>query len=178
MSMQEMLDSAQEDGALHFWEPLLPGAHIRMLYVANDLYHEVLGGQRDGYRMGSLVRDFDRFCSGSQITVGTGRESTCFMKPLEPVDDEVWELRCRDPQPQVRVFGRFALPDIFVATNALYRDELGDISQTKWEGNSWPAEILRCKRKWATILPALPPYSGGSIHAYITQGAIDVDNLP
>jgi hypothetical protein len=178
MSMQEMLDAAQRHMMLRFWKPLLPRPRIRMLYVAGELVEEIQFNGRNDYRMGQLHRDFDFFCQSRRITVGLGREATCFMKPLEPVEDEVWELRSRDPEPQVRVFGRFALPDCFVATHAAFRDDLGDLSWSRWEGNNWPIEIQRCKSKWAVLLPSQIPFSGGSIHAYITRGAVDLSRLP
>lgn len=176
--MQEMLDSAHTAGALHFWTPLLPGPHVRVLYVATDLLDEIRSDERDPYRMGQLHRDFDRFCQGGLITIGYGRESRCLMKPLDPRADEVWELRSRDPRPQVRVFGRFAAPDVFVATNAEYRDELGEPDLTRWEGNNWPAEILRCKARWRVLVPGQAPIRGDSIHDYITVGAVEVGRLP
>lgn len=163
---------------VRFWRPILPGRHIRMLYVAEDLFLEINSGGSDAYRMGQLQRDFDVFCQGPLITVGYGRESTCFMKPLEPIEDEVWEIRSRDPEPQVRVFGRFLLPDTFIATNAEFRDQLGEPGRSKWDGNNWPAEILRCKRRWEVFLPAQKPFSGDSVHEYITSGAVEVGNLP
>ena len=176
--MQDMLDAGQRHEMLRFWKPLLPRPRIRMLYVAKELVDEIESNDRDEYRMGQLSRDFDFFCQSPRIAVGTGRETTCFMKRLEPGADEVWELRSRDPEPQVRVFGRFAQPDCFVATHAAFREDLGDLSWSRWEGNNWPTEIQRCKSKWAVLLPSQVTFSGGSIHAYITSGAVDLSNLP
>lgn len=178
MSMQEMLDAAHRHRMLRLWRPLLPRPHTRVLYVTAELLEEIETNDRDEYRMGQLHRDFDFFCQSPRLTVGRGRKTECFMKPLEPVDDEVWELRSRDPEPQVRVFGRFAAPDTFIATHAAFRDDLGDVSWSRWEGNNWPTEIQKCKSRWTVLLPSQVPFSGGSIHAYITRGAVDVSSLP
>ena len=29
-------------------------------------------------------------------------------------DDEVWEIRSRAPSPNIRLFGRFAMPNVFI----------------------------------------------------------------
>lgn len=177
MSIQLLIDSHCRQGTLRPWEPLLPGRHMRIIHIASHLYEEIMGATSDTYRMGLLRSDLDHFCSGGIITVGHGRESTCRMKPLDPSEDEVWEMRSRDPEPQVRVFGRFCAPDVFCATNAEYRPRLGDRAMSKWHGNNWPAEILRCKRIWEQLFPGQTPHAGNEVNDYITTDAHDLDKL-
>ena len=47
------------------------------------------------------------------------------VKQLQPPKFEHWEFRCRRPRPSIRVFGRFAMPDVFVATHPMPRSLLG-----------------------------------------------------
>lgn len=180
MSMRLMLDTALSHGMLHRWEPLVRGRgdYTRELYVADALFREITEGEPDSHRMGVLSRDFDHFCNGGLITVGHGRETTCRMKPLEPEPNEVWEMRSRDPEPQVRVFGRFCFQDEFVATNAEFRCALGHPSKSKWDGNNWPAEITRCQRFWDQLLPSQQPHSGGQLRDYLSSRATEVGKLP
>ena len=176
--MQDVIDGAL-DRRLFLWEPILPGPHTRIVYVEKDLYEAIMQpSAEDGFRIGALWRDLDHFSRGEQMTVGYGSETTCRIKPLDPIADEVWELRSRDPEPQVRVFGRFCGPNELVATHAVFRDDLGDPSWSKWDGNRWPVEILRCQRIWAQIFHSYPPHSGGDVHAYITSNVVEVGKLP
>ena len=46
------------------------------------------------------------------------------MKPLRKRADEVWEIRSRAPSPSIRLFGRFAMPNVFIGTNWEYRSFL------------------------------------------------------
>jgi hypothetical protein len=42
---------------------------------------------------------------------------------LYRADEAVWEIRSVRPNPSIRVLGRFAAKDIFVATNFALRDD-------------------------------------------------------
>jgi hypothetical protein len=177
--MRLMLDTALAHGTLRRWVPLVRGSGAgRTLYVEEALFNEITSKDNESFRIGVLSRDLDHFCNGGSITVGRGRESTCRMKPLDPSENEVWEIRSRDPEPQVRVFGRFCFQDEFIATNAEFRDNLGNPDLSKWQGNNWPAEILRCQRAWDRVLPGQTPYSGVDVHDYISTGAIELGKLP
>src|SRR5262249_52964680 len=107
-----------------------------------------------------------------------GAESTCRMKLLDPASDEVWEMRSRDPEPQVRVFGRFVATNELVLTHAAYRDDLGDPSLSKFDGNRWPAEIQRCRTIWDRLFQGESPHSGSDLHDYISTRAVPVGKLP
>ncbi|MER8486263.1 hypothetical protein [Mesorhizobium sp. M1322] len=65
------------------------------------------------------------------------------MKQLLPRKYEHWELRSRKPRPSLRVFGRFAMPDVFVGTHVERRDRLG----AKWSPQ-WEHQKLVCEDHW------------------------------
>lgn len=120
--MRDLL-MAQVGQRLHRWEPLTPGSHDRVVYVEAKLFADIQDPAQ--HRMGLLSSDLDYVSRGGIITVGDGREKSCRIKSLEPRSREVWELRCKDPQPQIRMFGRFADVDVLVLTHACFRDQLG-----------------------------------------------------
>jgi hypothetical protein len=151
---------------------------MRRIYVENRLWNEIQNPDpADDYRIGKLWSDLDHFSLEGQITVGYGPEPTCRMKRLDPSPDEVWEIRSKDPEPQVRVFGRFSGPDRFVATNAAYRDYLGDPGFGKFAGNHWPQEIQRCHTVWNQLFQGSAPHSGQSINDYITANVVEVGRI-
>lgn len=55
------------------------------------------------------------------------------MTHLSPKDDEVWEFRSYCHRPHLRLFGSFALPSIFVATDCKVRDDLEKTHGPKWD---------------------------------------------
>lgn len=149
---------------------------MRVIYLEDALHHEVVAPS--DFRIGVLWTDLDRFSLGGIITVGYAQEATCMMKQLDPRLDEVWEIRSKDPEPQVRVFGRFCEVDEFVATHAVYREDLGDRWETKFEGNRWPAEIQRCYNIWNQVCLGEQPHSGAEINDYISRNVVEVGKLP
>ena len=76
------------------------------------------------------------------------------MKWLDPQKQEVWELKSVRPKPSIRVFGRFAQPNVFVATHWAFRTDLkGKWSQEYWE------EIAKCEARWKGLTDK-PPFEG------------------
>ncbi|HYE70109.1 MAG TPA: hypothetical protein VD932_01125 [Aquabacterium sp.] len=120
-------------------------------------------------RMARLVRDLDRFSNGDRLGVVLDDrfENSCFMKRLSPSTDEIWEIRSRDPQPGLRIFGRFAEQDVFVAVNMAIRKEL-----------DWEREKEVCESKWQLLFPSHPPISGASINDYISENVFDPSRIP
>jgi hypothetical protein len=158
--------------------PLLPGGRDRVCFVLRDLHQEIQAGATASdptqVRIGQLRRDFDVFSSGRIVTVGYGRQQTCFMKHLDPLRDEVWEIRSRDPQPAIRVFGRFALRDVFIATHMAWRSDLGDQGDVEWA-----REIRMCKVKWRQLFQSYEPQTGGSdLGAYFSRNVVAVGRIP
>ncbi len=176
MSIREELAARCEEGRLRLVPPLLPGRHDRVLYVVEELHEEILaaavGTDSAAYRVGQLLRDFDRFSSGGHIVVGYRKENSCFMKPLDPIVEEVWEIRSRDPRPALRVFGRFAEQDVFVVTHKVWRHEIAD-NQIEWD-----REIRRCKAIWRQLFPTYPPLTGSKVSDYFSGNFSEVGHRP
>src|SRR3546814_10217702 len=148
-----------DDGRLVQVEPLLPESRQRVICATRGLHDEIEAGavEKSGslaHRVGQLRYDFDHFSTGGPITVGYGSERTCMLKRLEPQSEEVWELRRRAPKPALRVFGRFAAPDVFIAPHMVRRDDLGG-----WGSLEWAAEIRTCKAIWRQLFHTFPPPS-------------------
>ena len=75
---------------------------------------------------------------------------------LEPSIDEVWEFRTE--KPGIRVFGRFAEYNIFVALNTELRENIdADFAREKEE----------CKRLWRHFFQSYKPLHGTAISDYI-----------
>jgi hypothetical protein len=158
-----------EEGELVLVEPTIPCSQIRPVYMARKAYARVFGpNAEESERMGFLEADLRRFISGDKITVARGKEASCILKPLSNVI-EVWELRSKDP-PAIRLFGRFADKDVFIATNLEYRSLLYEI-----KSRFWAVQMRRCQAIWNRLFPYIDPHRGETSHDYVSN-AIDLDH--
>lgn len=176
ISIQAELEKLLKAGELVLIRPLLSGAHVRIILATALLHSQLVGPWDDdpelGRRMGLLWRDLDRFSYGQHMTIGHGEDEHCDFKPLDPEKDEIWEYRSRAPAPSWRVFGRFAEPDVFIATNMERRGLLG-----AKRSREWAIEIGLCKSNWRRLFPYCDPYRGEKTNDYITANVTDLRDL-
>lgn len=104
---------------------------------------------------------FSHFIEGGYVTDN-------LVKQLQPSKFEHWEFRCRRPRPSIRVFGRFGMPDVFVATHHMPRNLLGGMWSPEFEH-----EKLVCEQHWndaglGTVYSDLGRFR---YEAYITENA-------
>ncbi len=128
------------------------------MYVTPELNALVNGPWADAKqeaRFSALRADLDFFVAGGLVNKG-------YMKPLRKRADEVWEIRSRAPSPSIRLFGRFAMPNVFIGTNWEYRSflELFD----RWRRNKRQAQAI-----WRQLFTNYPPYSGQNTQDYLTM---------
>jgi hypothetical protein len=144
--------------------PALPGTPMkRFIFVAAEILL-LLDGPWESLeleiRWKHVRADLERFVQGGIIVVGDDG----YMKRLDRAEDEIWEIRCIDPNPSVRIFGSFAEKDVFMALGYRYRQELEEKGSTEW------AEAIRaCKADWRKLFLTYPPHSGSDPHDYISD---------
>lgn len=116
MSIRTEIAAQISEGRLAIVSPMLAGLpQPRVIYATAELMEELNGPWADPAvegRMGRLRADLDLFTTGGLIVVSRGKESSAYMKHLDPPGDGIWEIRSRDPKPSLRVFGRFAATDV------------------------------------------------------------------
>ena len=99
--------------------------------AAPDIWQMLTGPWSDDseeYRWNQLRAYFDFFTEGRLIHIGRSG----YMRPLDKRREEVWEIRSPRPRPSLRVFGRFAERDVFVATNWAERKLLKGRGSREW----------------------------------------------
>lgn len=108
----------------------------------------------------ALCADLDRYIEGRFI-------DDAYMKPLSPrLAEEVWEIKSRRPEPSLRLLGRFAEKDVFVAFVCEERGPLGEKGSEEWK-----RVIRRTKAKWRTMFQSYTPHSGEHLHDYLSNAA-------
>lgn len=111
-------------------------------------------------RLGILQADLELFAEGQPI-------DPKYLFLLYPAHEAVWEIRSLRPHPSIRVLGRFAMKDVFIATNIELRENLGG-----WQSREWKnVKRLACTR-WGHCFHTFPPMLSTNIHDLVT-GAIN-----
>lgn len=166
MSIYNEITNRIAEGRLIPLRPLMPSTlglaprHMYLTETINSLLTGPWSNDEWEERCGYLHADLDRFVQGGVIPVATrplsgGRSS--YMRQLFRWREEVWEIRSRDPQPGIRILGRFADTDVFIATSWWHRSDLGGP-----ESRQWRDAIVECKTQWRNLFPAYEPKSVGN----------------
>ncbi len=169
MLIKDEIKRLCDTGRLVEIEPLdWRAERVRLIYASIDvdrfLNHESDDGgtNRDRRRLQAL---FDRFISGDFIAIGLeppvmGTD----IKRLSPATAEVWEFKVGKTHSQLRVFGRFAARNTFVAlTGPVDRENL-----------NYQTEIARCQQEWRNLFGRQPPLFGVRESDYISPNGFPV----
>jgi hypothetical protein len=167
MLIHEVIKVGVENHLLRHASPTVPWAGTpRVFLMCRPLWESIEDGRasldfKSINRWATLEADIGAFIEGGYVDEN-------FIKQLEEYKFEHWELRSLRPKPSLRVFGRFAHPDIFIGTHAVERKYLGAKHDLNWE-----IERLVCEDHWqAAGLPN--PFSDApnfDYGAYITENA-------
>ncbi len=153
--------------------PLLPGlGSPRVLLLTRTLdqlmsQNMAAADPAISSRWWKLRADMDHFVTGGYV-------NDKFLKPLTPARHGVWTLKSVRPKPGLRVFGRFAAPDVFVATHVCERRQLKGKLSLEFE-----LAKLDCEREWDLVFGKRKPFFSTRYEDYITQNAArDVEIEP
>ena len=169
MSIHEEINNRVSEGRLFLLEPSLPGISVeRPMFVSAELQKLLFGpwkSHEQERRWNRLRADLDTFVEGRRISVALRpyKARTAYMAQLDSINDEVWEIRSRDPKPGIRVFGRFAETDLFVALTWWWRSDLKGPKSKQWR-----SAREGCKAEWRKLFPTYPAQSGTQISDYIS----------
>jgi hypothetical protein len=139
----------------------------RAVFVSADVMHIVNGSPwpgKDGRRYARLRALLDSFTTGGFITVAErpfDKHARAILARVDPVEAEVWDFRCLDPNPGIRAFGRFSEKDTFVVLSWNFRENLNT-------AECWADEVQYCKEEWTKLFGILPPHRGTSVNDYLS----------
>jgi hypothetical protein len=131
---------------------------------------------RDGRRAGTARALLESFLRGDQVVgrMPPSKNVNTVIALLNPADDGVWEFRIGDPRPGIRILGRFAEKDVFVATNWVNRENFRDPVTGQDDPRKWRDEMIRCKTIWNQLFPSYNPLIGGSLHEFISNARFPI----
>jgi hypothetical protein len=172
MSIQQQIETCEMHGQMVRLRPIWPTVpENRLIYMTRRFLDELENWKNENeYRAEKLLAELDDYMAGEFITVGDGKSNRGFLKRLDPHSDEVWEVRSMEPKPSLRIFCRFVMPDVLLATHMERRTDLKGYGSSEFAN-----AILTCKAEWRKCFVNWPPHSGETIHDYITEN-VGFDN--
>jgi hypothetical protein len=96
-----------------------------------------------------------------------------FLKRLDPPPTEIWEIRVTEPRVQARLFGRFAEPNTVILSRFHSRGVLRNKKKAAVKDSEWHAVMTECENTWNSLFSGILPFSGTSIHDYVTENCDD-----
>lgn len=136
--------------------------------VAELVLHMPISGGREGRRASNARALLDGFIEGDYVTVGEDpfdKNATCIMARVDPVKAEIFDFRCLDPNPGLRILGAFSERDTFIALTWDYREN--------FDGN-WHEKVADCQAEWRRLFGNIPRHSGANINEYISSNVRSV----
>jgi hypothetical protein len=160
-----------DEGRLHLLRTRFPSATEQRVICVSTLLRSQIEGPWDSdteaARWGRVRADLESFVQGDIITIpkeGQWRNAAYMLRLIPPSSPEVWEIRSRAPKPSIRLFGRFAAKDFFVALLWEWRIFLGGPRSRMWRDVS-----VQCTTEWRGLFPSYDPASGDYPDAYLSD---------
>jgi hypothetical protein len=167
MSIDDEIGNRVAERRLFPMRPKAPGAAERRVMFVSEWLNRPLASDTvaDVERIARLEAQLSHFVEGGIVDWN-------YMRPLKKPAHAVFEIRSRRPRPSIRVFGRFAQKDVFVALSAALRAPLAGEGSRPWRD-----EIVRCHSLWRQLFPTYDPLTGDSLHDLISENVYDRHEL-
>ncbi len=131
-----------------------------------------------GRRVGRLQGDLESFVKGEHVALSMTpfEHGNAFLALMDPVTDGTWEIRSRDPDPGLRVFGRFPCADTFVALSWEPRSVRfgGRNPLGKRDSPEYQFALIETHERWIAALPGVVPLTGGRCREYVSTNSSEV----
>jgi hypothetical protein len=182
MSILDAIQDRVAEGALFLLEPPLKSdPRPRDLFLSVELMTLLDGQHRFAEmkrRMAYLRANLLGFVQGNWINACLipYKAQRAHMARLDRPLDEVWDYRSGQDKPALRVFGRFAAVDTFVAFTCYPRSKpLRGLDRPVLGGRDsevWTHAINECKREWHKVFPTYDAIHKDDIHEYISARVV------
>lgn len=169
MSIRQRIAELEAQGELMRYVPRSRRPPRRRLFLAKQAIQELSPQSAIGLLglSGFVHAAYTRWTTNG-LVFATDNGKPGFLKRLRKPPPEIWEVRITEPDVQVRSFGRFAEPDTLIITHSRTRNILG-----RRQSRAWKQTMEDCRATWDRMFPTLPPFSGKSIHEYVTENCDD-----
>jgi hypothetical protein len=180
MSIRAEISRRVAEGRLKALSQSMPGPPDRRQIVVVQSVMDMLDGPwatpHQSRRAGEARALLENFLRGEQIVgrMPPSKDVHTLIALLDPPGDNVWEYRVGNPRPGMRILGRFAEKDLFIATNWVNREDFRDPVTGQDDSRKWRDEIVRCKAIWNQLFPTYQPFGGNTLHDFISNARLPV----
>jgi len=180
MSIHDEIKARIGEERLFLVEPAVLGDPVKRYLIISQEIKSLLEGpwvdEKHEQRIGRLIADLDSFVTGGRLSVCLTpfEAGKADLGRLDRPHDEVWDLRNRD-EPGLRIFGRFADVDTFVALTWSPRSvPILWALRVPLENNlrNWRNQIVQCKTEWTNLFATYQPQTGDTVHAYLSSNVV------
>lgn len=168
MSIRDLIREWENSGQLAVVPPALPSiASLRYVIATAEVRNRLCGTWADqtmGVRYARARTVVDAFTQGLAIAtrLPPSTSARAQLALLSEAREEIWEFRSRDPKPGVRVFGRFAEKDVFLALWTELKENIDE---------DYTDEKEKCKKVWRKLFYPFKPFTPELGGEYLT-GAV------
>lgn len=152
---------------------------VRSVLLHPQLAEDISGRvEAWGRRVGRLQGDLESFVKGEHVALSMTPfdHKNAFLGLMDPATDGTWEIRSRDPNPGLRVFGKFPCTDTFVALSWEPRSvRFGGRSPLGARRSlEYQLALIETDKRWNGALPGAVPLTGGSYRDYVSNNSSEV----
>jgi len=149
MSISDLIIKAEQNGQLLRYIPRALRGCKRAAFLSKEAYNDInkelsaaslLGGT--GYIHAALTK----WVNGEYIYKG-------FIKRLAKPPPDIWEIKVTEPNPQWRIFFRFADKDTIIISKCYSRNTLKDKNS-----QAWKEAMNGCETFWNNIFGNISPF--------------------
>ena len=179
MSIEEWINRLVEDGRLFPLKPVFKGDSIRRPMFMSEEVRDLIEGPwtstAAATRCGKLRADLEAFVVGAELSICLlpYNAKDAQMGLLSPAKDGVWDVRSQGPSPGIRVLGRFARQDWFLALIPASRSRKVDYIARgpldDRDSQAWDDVISDTRRLWQSLCPAYSGIGGDDAREYFSD---------
>lgn len=183
MSIRQIWEKRVREGELFRLEFLIAGGlHRRIVLLSpemNDLVSEPWENDEMGHRRARLRADLENIMAGERLVVcwtpGKARQRHQIGR-LEPLDDNIFDIRSSNPAPGLRVLFHFAEKDVLVAHLCSPRSHsvrwLARPPLAERSSKAWRRAIAESNQNWSVLFPRHSPHNGSHIDDYLSNAIL------
>jgi hypothetical protein len=166
-----MIQEWERSGELFHLPPVFASDSARRwLFCSQEIWQACHGpwtSEKEQKAWGHALGTLDAFITGRTIMVRfpPSKNRLALLALLEEETEDVWEFRCRDPKPQIRIFGRFAEADLFIALSWRFKSDCHT-------GEHYEEAKEQCKKRWRYFFPSYKPFRGEDINDYVSENCV------
>lgn len=149
--------------------PLIPSdPTIRTVFVSDEVRDIVTppwNERWEGLRHSEFRATLDAFTQGETVSVAENpfdKPCDTFLARVDPVADEIWDIRTVEPGQGIRCLGAFGDKNFFIALTWNYRENMSG-------RDGWRDEIEDCKSEWEKLFSPIPRFQGASLDEYLSE---------